>query len=165
MEKENVRIYYGSGKGKTALTLGMAMMYAGEGKSVFVIQFLKGRMGEQLDYMKSLEPDVKVFRFEKSTRYFEDISEEEKQEEIINIRNGLNFARKVLKIGECDVLILDEALGLVDLGSIGSQDLKDIIEAGDDSTQLILTGINLPEGMADCAGYIARLDVVKNENC
>ena len=32
------------------------------------------------------------------------------------MKNGLNFAKKVLATGECDVLILDEALGLVEAG-------------------------------------------------
>ena len=32
----------------------------------------------------------------------------------INIRNGLNYAKKVLTTEECDLLVLDEALGLVD---------------------------------------------------
>ena len=42
----------------------------------------------------------------------ENLTEQEKEEEIPNLKNGLNFARKVLATGECDVLILDEVLGL-----------------------------------------------------
>ena len=65
-----------------------------------------------MDYLRRLEPEVKVFRFEKMDRYYEDLSEDEQREENINILNGVNFAKKVLTIGECDVLILDEILGL-----------------------------------------------------
>jgi len=162
VEGKTVKIYYGEGKGKSALSLGRALVCAAEGKSVFVIQFLKGRMSVQLDYLKNLEPDIKVFRFEKNSRYYDDISEDEKKEEIINIRNGLNFARKVLKIGECDVLILDEVLGLADLGIIECRELIDMISSMSEDMELVLTGINMPEEIVPYADYISRLDVVKN---
>ena len=32
----------------------------------------------------------------------------------MNIRNGFNFAKKVVATGECDMLILDEVLGIID---------------------------------------------------
>ena len=115
MEKGLVKIYCGEGKGKSTSSLGRALVCAGEGKDVFIIQFLKGRQMGALKLLERLEPEIKVFRFEKMDRYYEDLSEEEQKEENINIVNGLNFARKVLTIGECDVLILDEVLGLVDL--------------------------------------------------
>ena len=162
METNTVKIYYGEGKGKSALSLGRALVCAGEGKSVFVIQFLKGRMSGQLDYLRRLEPDIQVFRFEKNARFFEESTEEEQQEEVINIRNGLNFARKVLKIGECDVLILDEVLGLVDLGILGCDDLIDMIRMVPEGMELILTGIRLPQEIVPFADCITCLDVVKS---
>ena len=64
--------------------------------------------------MKRLEPEIKIFRFEKSDEDYVNLSEERKTEEWQNIRNGLNFAKKVLYTGECSLLILDEVLGLID---------------------------------------------------
>lgn len=127
MEKGFVKIYCGEGKGKSTSSLGRALVCAGEGKEVFMIQFLKGRYTGTLDYLKRLEPEVKVFRFEKMSRFYEELSEDEQREEELNIRNGVNFARKVVSIGECDVLILDEFLGLVDLGIIAVEDVIQII--------------------------------------
>ncbi len=161
MDDRTVKVYYGEGKGKSALSLGRALVCAGEGKSVFVIQFLKGRMSGKLDYLKKYEPDIKVFRFEKNDCYYEELSEEERLEEDINIRNGLNFARKVLKIGECDVLILDEVLGLVDLGIIKCEDLISMINLEGEGAELILTGITLPQDLVPYADYIYCLDVTK----
>ena len=74
-----------------------------------------------------LEPEIKIFRFEKSDLNFAELSEEKKTEEIINIKNGINFAKKVLSTGECDLLILDELLGLIDNSIITVEDLKKII--------------------------------------
>lgn len=69
---------------------------------------------ETADGLKQLEPAFKVFRFEKQNEYYENLSEEGKKEELCNIQNGYNFAKKVLCTGECDMLILDEFLGVLD---------------------------------------------------
>ena len=161
MEKGFVKIYCGEGKGKSTSSLGRALVCAGEGKEVFMIQFLKGRYTGTLDYLKRLEPEVKVFRFEKMSRFYEELSEDEQREEELNIRNGVNFARKVVSIGECDVLILDEFLGLVDLGIIAVEDVIQIIRHKPEEMELILTGRNLPEALVDEADYISKIGSVK----
>lgn len=104
-EKGLTQIYCGPGKGKTSVAIGQAIRAIGHGKRAIVIQFLKGRATSKLDYLSALEPDVRLFRFEKKDNYYEDLTPEEKLEENLNIRNGLNFARKVLATEECDMLI------------------------------------------------------------
>lgn len=165
MEKGLVKIYCGEGKGKSTSSMGRALVCASEEKEVFVIQFLKGKMTGKLDYLKRLEPEIKVFRFEKEEAFYEDLTDEEKEEENINIRNGLNFARKVLSIGECDVLILDEVLGLVDLGIIDCDDVVHLIELKDEAVELILTGRNLPDKLIPYADYISCINILKNTAC
>lgn len=161
MEKGLVKIYCGEGKGKSTSSLGRALVCASEGKEVFMIQFLKGRHTGTLDFLKRLEPEVKVFRFEKMSKYYENLSDDEKKEENCNIRNGVNFARKVIGIGECDVLILDEFLGLVDLGIIHVDDVIQLIRNKPEEMELILTGRNLPEVLVDEADYISQIGIVK----
>ena len=94
-------------------------------------------------------------------RYYEELSEEEQREESINILNGVNFAKKVLTIGECDVLILDEILGLVDLGILNVEDVIHLIQAKPEEMELILTGRNLPEELVNEADYISKIGIVK----
>ena len=79
-EKGLIQIYCGPGKGKTSVAIGQAVRAVGHGKRAIVIQFLKGKATTQLDYLSALEPDIRLFRFEKKDKYYEDLTEEEKQE-------------------------------------------------------------------------------------
>lgn len=92
---------------------------------------------------------------------FEALSPEEQQEEAMNIRNGLNFARKVLTTDGCDILILDEVLGLVDKGILTIEELKALIEAGDGDTELMLTGIRMYEELYPCVEDVFCIDTLK----
>ena len=141
MDKKYIRIYCGTGGGKSSAAIGRGIKSACAGKTVFLVQFLKGKAGSELDYRKRLEPEIKVFCFDKFQEQFSDLSEEERQEEIIHIKNGLNFSKKVLVTSECDVLILDEILGLPQRGIISVQEIIPLIEAVGDGVELIMTGI------------------------
>ena len=44
--------------------------------------------------LKRLEPEIKFFRFEKSSAEYASLDEAAREEEKMNIRNGLNFAKK-----------------------------------------------------------------------
>ena len=86
MNEGIIQIYCGDGHGKSAAALGQAIHAASLGKNVIIIKFLKSQ--EDSEFMTRLEPEIKVFRFEKSEVNFEELSESEKQEEVQNIRNG-----------------------------------------------------------------------------
>ena len=118
MREGKLQIYCGSGKGKTTAALGQAIKEASLGRSVFVVQFMKCRKAdEEISFIQRLEPEIKLFRFQRREAAFEDLAPEEQQEEIMNMKNGLNFAKKVLATGECDVLILDEPTRGIDVGA------------------------------------------------
>ena len=55
MEKELTEVYCGNGKGKTALAIGQSLRVATQGKSVIVIQFLKGRETHSLDFLQDVD--------------------------------------------------------------------------------------------------------------
>ena len=162
MENEGlVQIYCGPGKGKTSVAIGQAIRAVGHGKTAIVIQCLKGRATSELDYLSVLEPNVRLFRFEKKDKYYEDLSDEEKQEENCNIRNGLNYARKVLVTQECDMLILDEILGAVEFGIITEEEVEELIRTKDEETELILTGNVVPVRLREAADRVVSLEVVR----
>lgn len=160
MAKGLIYIYAGDGRGKSPAALGRAVQAAMEEKQVVIIQFLKGKGLMDCEFLRRMEPEIKLFRFEKSDENFEELSEEKKAEEIINIQNGMNFARKVLSTGECDLLILDEVLGLVEKGIVSVAELKAILECRED-TGVILTGIKLNDEICVLADEVSKIETLK----
>jgi len=65
MKKGTIHIYNGDGHGKSPAALGRAVSMACQGKSVVIIQFLKGRGLEDSEFLRRMEPEIKLFRFEK----------------------------------------------------------------------------------------------------
>jgi len=159
MEKGTVQVYYGSGQGKSAAALGNAIRMASQGMKTTIIQFLKSELNT--DYFEKLEPEIKLFRFERSKEGFKSLTEEQKQEEKINILNGLNYAKKVLGTGECDLLILDEVLGVVDEGIVSEQDIMEALEGRSIITNVILTGTNITPGIFEIADSVLNLQPEK----
>ncbi len=159
MERELTEVYCGNGKGKTALAIGQSLREATQGKSVIVIQFLKGREKRALDFLQEvIDLDFKIFRFEKQDCCYEELSEEEKAEERANILNGVNFARKVVVTRECDFLLLDEILGLVDCGIVTADMVADILKQKDESMHIVMTGWNLPEALKPYVDTVTTLN-------
>ncbi len=162
MKMGNVQIIFGSGKGKTAMALGRGISASIHGRKVIMIQFLKGMLSHEVaEGLKQLEPNFKVFRFEKQCEYYENLSEEGKKEELCNIQNGYNFARKVLCTGECDMLILDEFLGVMDQGLAGIEELEALLAQREETVDLILTGKVCPAGVETYADELTRIEAVK----
>ena len=161
MEKGQIMIICGEGKGKTSAAIGRGISGASKGKSVIIIRFLKGKVKEKDEFIKRLEPEIKVFSFEKSEKHYCDLSEEERQEEAANMQNGVNFAKKVLSTRGCDILILDEILGLVDCGVIEAADIARLLEARAEDVDVIMTGIVFPEELFPCVDRISRIDSVE----
>ena len=97
----------------------------------------------------------------KKISFMSDLTDEEKKEENLNIRNGLNFARKVLLTEECDMLILDEILGALEFGIVSEEEIESLIQAKDYETELIMTGNVVTEALKNAADRVVSLEVIK----
>lgn len=155
MDKGIIQIYYGEGQGKTSAALGNAIRKASNGQSAYVVQFMKGQL--DTEYLTRLEPEVKVFRFERCSEGFDALDEAEKQEQKQNIQNGLNFAKKALVTGQCDMLVLDEVLGLVKEGMATEEQILEVLQAKSLYTDVILTGRDSLPRVFDMADNILNI--------
>ena len=67
MSDRTIQVIYGEGRGKTSAAVGQSIQALSNGKSVVFIRFLKGKNLSEYSCLEKLEPDIKVFCFEKET--------------------------------------------------------------------------------------------------
>ena len=141
MKDSTIQVICGPGKGKTASALGRGISALIHGKNVIMVQFLKGSMdSDNMEVLKRLEPEFKLFRFEKSPVVFDQLSEEEKEEARI------------------DILILDEILGILDEGILTLEELCALIgQARQSEAELIMTGTVYPAALDEWVDEVTKL--------
>ena len=161
MSTGKIQVYYGAGRGKTSAALGYAIHEASKGESVIVIQFLKRKDEDEISFLGRLEPEIRLFRFQKSEKYYNELPEEEQLEEQMNMKNGINYARKVLQTGECNILILDEVLGLLNEQIVSEEEILQLMELKCDDMHLIMTGQIISDGIITHADEVYEICIKK----
>lgn len=156
MREGKIAVYYGAGKGKTSVSLGRGIRAMGENLRVVMIQFMEYHNNKELAFLENLEPDFRIFRFEK---YREDmqLTEEDKKEISSEIKNAFNFAKKILDTGECEMLMLDGILECIESGYMTEDDVIELMERKPEHMDLLLTGTMLPKRIANGADFIYQI--------
>ena len=117
--------------------------------------------------LKKMEPDFRVFRFEKDREGMDvregELDENLKKEIGGEIRNAFNFAKKIVDTGECEMLLLDGVLECVEKGYLQEADLEDLIDRRPSYMDFVLTGTILPEGLAEKTSNIYQLILEKED--
>ncbi|MDP4144313.1 MAG: cob(I)yrinic acid a,c-diamide adenosyltransferase [Bacillota bacterium] len=162
MEKGYVQIYTGDGKGKTTAAIGLGVRAVGNGLKVYMIQFLKSWQTGELNSLKSLEPNFKIFRFEKHRGFFWTLNEKEKSELKEEIQEAYQFGMKAMVDRNCDILILDEIMGAFNNGLITEEQLISLINNKPENIELVMTGRNVPEAVINLADLITEMNPVKH---
>ncbi len=161
MSTGKIQVYYGEGRGKTSAALGYAIHEASKGESVIVIQFLKQKDEDEISFLGRLEPEIRLFRFQKSEKFYRELPAEEQLEEQMNMKNGINYARKVLQTGECDILILDEVLGLLDQNIVPEEEILQLMAMKSDDMHMIMTGQVISDGIMEQADDVYEICIKK----
>ena len=151
-----IAIYYGAGKGKTSVSLGKGVRALGENLRVVMIQFMDYHNNQEIALLEKLEPDFRIFHFEKD-REGTEMTEEIRKEIASEIRNAFNFTKKILDTGECDMLMLDGILECVEENYLSEEEVVDIMEKRPNTMDMILTGASLPESIAQKADHIYQI--------
>lgn len=162
MDTKVIQAFYGDGRGKTSAAVGQALRVCQDGGRIMIIQFLKGKEPDEFQILSRLEPEVQFFRFDKSEVSYCELSIQEREQEKQNILNGFNFAKKVIETGESDIIILDELLGLVDLGIVEQEDLVSLLTLEGDYKKLYVTGNQLDEALVPHIDVICRISQEKD---
>lgn len=161
MSTGKIQVYYDEGRGKTSAALGYAIHEASKGESVIVIQFLKQKDEDEISFLGRLEPEIRLFRFQKSEKFYRELPAEEQLEEQMNMKNGISYARKVLQTGECDILILDEVLGLLDQNIVPEEEILQLMAMKSDDMHMIMTGQVISDGIMEQADDVYEICIKK----
>lgn len=160
LDRGQVQVYTGNGKGKTTAALGLAFRACGRGMKVCFIQFMKGGgpYGEHLSAEK-LAPLLTFLPFGREGW----VNRENPDPEDIHLAHeALRKAADVLASGEYDLVILDEVNGAVNFGLISVEDLLEVLQARPDSVELVLTGRNADERIIEAADLVTEMREIKH---
>ena len=168
-----IYLYTGTGGGKTANALGLALRSVGHGKNVVVIQFFKWRedIGEYL-IKDRLAPNYEIYQFGREAW----LGEEEKTEEFggekfevecaKNVdrelaKKALDFARKILQEKKPHLLVLDEIGLAAEWKLVSVKDVLELLDNVPEETTVVLTGRLAPKELADRADFVNVVQQVK----
>lgn len=162
MERGYVQVYTGNGKGKTTAAFGLAIRAVGDGMKVYIVQFLKTSPTGEVEAIKKLGDNIKVFRFEKKRGFFWTLNDEEKTELKKEVQKAYEFVQQVIENEKCDILILDEIMGAITNKLLTETQVLELIEKKPLTMELVLTGRNVPEAIAKKADLITEMKDIKH---
>ena len=155
-----VQVYTGNGKGKTTAALGLALRAAGHRLKVFILQFMKGDKGYgEVRAIKLLAPFITIKQSGLCT--FVDRGKPSR-EDIRLARQGLETARKIIKSGKYDLVILDEINCALDYKLIKLKDVMDLIAGKPPCVELVLTGRNAHKKVIARADLVTEMKEIKH---
>ncbi len=168
-----VHVLTGDGKGKTTSSLGLALRALGSNLRVYVVQFLKsGNTGEVFTIQKYLH-GMQIMQFgvdaikerqqslaeftDKGSTFVFNPDQEEKEAALM----GFEHAKKVIKSGEYDMVILDEVNVILDKRMVPIDEVLELIKSHG-NVELVFTGRDAPQEIIDVADYVNIVQKVKN---
>jgi len=162
LDKGMIQVYTGDGKGKTTAAIGQGIRAYGNGLRVVMIQFLKSNETGELNVLRNLGDNFKLVRLEKKRGFVWTLKSEEMEELKKEVIEEYNYAKEVLVNDLCDVLILDEVMGVLKNNFLSEDDVLELIKSKQNHVEVILTGRNVPEKIAGYADLITEMKEVKH---
>ena len=159
MEKGLVQVYTGDGKGKTSAAFGLALRAVGRGLKVYVIQFIKGGFDYGELHVVERLPNLRLASFGRG-KFITNLPPSE--EDMKLARDAFDLAKKIVKGGEHDIVILDEINVALNLKMVGTEEVIDMIKNRPRHVELILTGRYAPTQILEVADLVTEMREVKH---
>ena len=138
MNKGIVRLYTGDGKGKTTMALGLMLRVFGEGKRVFVGQFIKDDPKGDIMALRKAIPGIVTAQFGCGTGCI--AGREPDKTDLDCAKKGLERAKQALKSANFGIVVLDEITIPMYFGLITIKDIEELISLKTPGTELVFTG-------------------------
>jgi cob(I)alamin adenosyltransferase len=153
-----IQVYTGNGKGKTTAALGLALRAAGAGKKVYFAQFIKGRPYSETKSVEKFSPAITIKQY--GLGCF--IVEKPTEDDILAARNGLAEVTEILKSGDYDVVVLDEATIALYYRLFSTGEFLDVLKNKNPETEVVVTGRYAPPELIEMADLVTEMKEVKH---
>jgi len=158
-------VFTGNGKGKTTAALGQAMRVLGRGKSVLVIQFIKGpwRSGED-EFATTYHILPTTFCIKKMGLGFVGILGDKlpRGDHAKAAEKALKYFKTELASGKWHLIVLDEINVAVSLGLLKAAQVVRAVKKFPKNKILILTGRNAPKEFIKMADLATEMKEIKH---
>ena len=138
MNKGIVRLYTGNGKGKTTMALGLAVRVFGEGRRVFVGQFIKDDPKGDIMALRKAIPGIVTVQFGCGTGCI--AGRELDKTDLDCAKKGLERAKQALKSANFGLVVLDEITIPMYFGLITIKEIEELVSLKSPGTELVFTG-------------------------
>ncbi len=138
MNKGIIRLYTGDGKGKTTMALGLALRVAGEGRRVFVGQFIKDDPKGDIFALRKAIPGIVTAQFGCGTGCIAGREPDAVDKDCA--QKGLARAKQALTSANFGLVVLDEITIPMYFGLITIEEIKELIAKKSPGTELVFTG-------------------------
>lgn len=156
----HVYLYTGTGAGKTANALGLALRSVGHKRRVIIIQFLKWwtNTGEY-QIRNVLKPYYEIHQFgRKGWVGLANLDEEDKN----LARKALNFAERITKEKKPHLLVLDEINLALSCQLLTIEEVLDLLNKLPKTTDVVLTGRYAPKELVERADFVNEIRDIKS---
>jgi len=154
-----VYLYTGTGAGKTANALGLALRSVGHKHRVVIIQFLKWwKNTGEYKIRKMLAPYYEIYQFgRKGWHGLDKLDEKDKK----LAQQALKFAEKIVKEKKPNLLVLDEINLALSCKLLNVKEVLRFLDKIPKKTDVVLTGRYAPKELIDRAEFVNEIVEVK----
>jgi cob(I)alamin adenosyltransferase len=156
----HIYLYTGTGAGKTANALGLALRSVGHGHKVIIIQFMKWwKNTGEVRVQSMLAPYYEIYQFgRKDWIGLGTLGEEDKK----LAAKALNFAEKAVIEKKPALLILDEINLALYCQLLDVKDVTNFLNKIPKETDVVLTGRFAPKELIERADFVNEIRDVKS---
>ncbi|NMF60703.1 cob(I)yrinic acid a,c-diamide adenosyltransferase [Pseudanabaena yagii] len=153
--KGNVQVFIAPHRNLYADIIAQALRVAGQGTQVLLVQLFQAGINQGLSNPRRLVENLEWLRCD-AQRDLSNPEIELTDEEKTAVLELWDYAKVVIKSGNAGLVVLDEANLLVARSLITEEELLNVLETRSPKVNIILTGVAMPESIADYADQVTH---------
>lgn len=156
--KGYIQVYTGNGKGKTTAAFGLTLRAVGAGKKVFFAQFVKSQIYSEVKAVQKFLPSVTIKQY--GLDCF--IVNTPTPADIAAARKGFKEISEIIKAGQHEVVILDEANIAIYYNLFSEDELIELIQSKPQEMEIIITGRYATPKLVEIADLVTEMKEIKH---